>query len=177
MDFSDTCIFSTNRDLSDCQLKTVLRIRPVAPEFSLPLSNYNSDYWPDSEEDNDEDDFLEFDSDASLNSNTEDGSTYECEDSREKKNQKRKAKRMKMGTQDNSPISHKNLNSIWVVQIAEVNYNSWKGERVVEERIVGSFSLKSDAIKNARFAISSLPMCEDLFGDDGFMNNADETDC
>ena len=175
MDFSDTCIFSTNDDLSDCQLKTVLRIRPVVPKISLALSNDNSDYWPASEEDNDDEDCFEFDSDASLNSNAEDGSTSEFEDSGE--NQKRKAKRMKMGTQDNSPTSHKDLNSIWVVQIAEVNYNSWKGERVVEERIVGSFSLKSDAIKNARFAISSLPMCEDLFGDDGFMNNADETDC
>ena len=179
MDFSDTCIFSTNNDLSDCQLKTVLRIRPVTPEFSLALSNYNSDkdsdYEPASEDSNDED-CLEFDSDASLNSTTDDGSTSECEDSGEKDNQKRKAKRMKMGTQDNSPTSNKDLNSIWVVQAAEVNYNSWKGERVVKEKIVGSFSLKSDAIKNAKFAISSLPMCGDLFDEDGYMKNADETE-
>ena len=70
MDFSDTYIFSTSMDLSDCQLKTVLRAKPAAPEFSLlASSDYHSDedpdYEPASEEDSNAEDRVEFDSDSS----------------------------------------------------------------------------------------------------------------
>ena len=171
-------------DLSDCQLKTVLRARPATPEFSLALSDYDSDedtdYEPASEEE--DEDRLEFVSDSSQyltsdddGSSSDDGSISECEDIDGMYRQKRKFKRMKMAMSENSPRSHKNLNSIWVVQAAEVYYNGWKRERVVEEKIVGSFSSKSDAIKNAKLAMSNLPSCEDLFGNDGYMENSDQT--
>ena len=71
-------------------------------------------------------------------------------------NQKRKVKGIKMGT------------------YTEVYYNSWNGNKVVEEKIVGSFFLKSDAVKNAKLALSNLPNCGDLFGNDGYMKNRDE---
>ena len=184
MDFSDTCVFSTSMDLSDCQLKTVSRARPVEPEFPLLASSdhhsdegsdEDPDYEPAFEEDTNAEDRVEFDSDSSQYLTSDDGSSSEYEDFDVAGSRKRKFKRMKMGTQeDDSPKSRKDLNSIWVVQAAEVYCNSWTRARVVEEKIVGSFSLKSDAIENAKVAMSNLWMCENLFDNDGYM--ADETD-
>ena len=71
-------------------------------------------------------------------------------------NQKRKVKGIKMGT------------------YTEVYYNSWRGNKMVTEKILGSFFLKSDAVKNAKLALSNLPNCGDLFGNDGYMKNRDE---
>ena len=65
----------------------------------------------------------------------------------------------------------------WLVHAAEVYCNSWNGERVVNERLVGSFSSKDKAIENARGAMSRMSMCEDLFDQNGKMKPADETDC
>ena len=65
----------------------------------------------------------------------------------------------------------------WLVHAAEVYSNSWGGERVVNERIVGSFSSKAEAIENGKSALSSMSMCEDLFDQNGRMKTADETDC
>ena len=174
MDFSDTSVFSTSMDLSDCQLKTVLRARPAVPEFSLSLSDNNSDEDPDYEpaSDEEDEDRLEFDSHSSQYLTSDDGSSSEYEDVDGTYSRKRKFKRMKMWKNENAC---KALNSIWVVQAAEVYYNGWKRERVVQEKIVGSFSSKSDAIENARLAMSNLPSCEDLFGKDGYMENSDET--
>ena len=158
MDFSDTTIFSTSLDLSDCQLKTVLRARP---EFSLPSSDHHSDQDPDYEpayEMDDEDSLArefelefeldEFHSSSSQNLTSDDGPRSEYEEFDTKGScQKKQFKRMKMETQDDSQESPKALNSIWVVQAAEVFYNSWKKQRVVDEKIVGSFSSKSDAME------------------------------
>ena len=65
----------------------------------------------------------------------------------------------------------------WLVHAAEVYCNSWNGERVVNERLVGSFSSKDKAIENARGAMSRMSMCEDLFDQNGRMKPANETDC
>ena len=60
---------------------------------------------------------------------------------------------------------------------ADVYCNSWNGQRVVNERIVGSFSSKAKAIETGKSAMSSLSLCEDLFDLNGRMKTADETDC
>ena len=116
-------------DLSDCQLKTVSRARPVEPEFPLLASSdhhsdEDPDYEPASDEDTNAEDRVEFDSDSSQYLTSEDGSSSEYEDFDVTGGQKRKSKRMKMGTEDVSPKSCKALNSIWVVQAAEVHCNS-----------------------------------------------------
>ena len=111
MDFSDTSVFSTSMDLSDCQLKTVLRARPAVPEFSLSLSDNNSDedsdYEPASDEE--DEDRLEFDSHSSQYLTSDDGSSSEYEDIDGTYRRKRKFKRMKMWKNENAC---KALNSI-----------------------------------------------------------------
>ena len=67
------------------------------------------------------------------------------------------------------------LTSIWVLSVAEKHFNSWKSQESVDEKQIGSYSSKTKAIENAKVAMSNLPMCEDIFDEDGRMKT-DETD-
>ena len=104
MDFSDTSVFSTSMDLSDCQLKTVLRARPAVPDNN---SDEDPDYEPASDEE--DEDRLEFDSHSSQYLTSDDGSSSEYEDIDGTYRRKRKFKRMKMWKNENAC---KALNSI-----------------------------------------------------------------
>eukprot|EP00092_Neocalanus_flemingeri_P096074 GFUD01122280.1.p1 GENE.GFUD01122280.1~~GFUD01122280.1.p1 ORF type:complete len:191 (-),score=75.76 GFUD01122280.1:88-660(-) len=63
---------------------------------------------------------------------------------------------------------------VWLVETNNLSYNHWKGQQFAEKKLVGVYTNKTEAIKNAKVAFTNMDMYEDMYNeeDDTFDENA-----